>query len=257
MAETAYTALAKGYDALIYDVDYKAWADYLLELLEDASRPIKRVLETGCGTGNLTMELKKRGLDMLASDVSASMLDEAAAKARKRGLQVRWILQDMRNIQVPPVDAVICALDGVNYIKQNQVASFFKSAYGVLKPGGILLFDISSAYKLRHVLGDKQFFDDGEEVTCLWNNQLKEDWVEMSLTLFYLDGDVYRRKDEAQRQYIHQATDLKIALQEAGFVEVQAFGFGTKERPKPEEQRIQFLAKKEALDVGREKQSIE
>ena len=60
----SYTALAGFYDALMHDIDYDGWAQYLSKLLQKAHRDIKRIGEAACGTGNLTLRLKKAGYDI-------------------------------------------------------------------------------------------------------------------------------------------------------------------------------------------------
>ena len=102
------------------------------------------------------------------------MLRVASDKARRAGLSVRFVRQDMRRLALPhPVDAVICACDGVNYLlKPGDVKAFFSSARAALKTGGVLEFDISSRYKLEHVLGNGFFGEERPDAAYLWQNTL-------------------------------------------------------------------------------------
>ncbi|MBR4292249.1 MAG: class I SAM-dependent methyltransferase, partial [Clostridia bacterium] len=59
-----YSALAPFYDSLMVDVDYGAFADYITSLFDCADRKIERILDIGCGSGSLTIELEKRGYRM-------------------------------------------------------------------------------------------------------------------------------------------------------------------------------------------------
>ncbi len=61
MGAKSYTALAGFYDRLMGDIDYDAWADYLHGLLQKAGRQVRRVGEAACGTGNLTLRMRKMG----------------------------------------------------------------------------------------------------------------------------------------------------------------------------------------------------
>lgn len=47
----------------------------------------KRILDIGCGTGRMSLELAKRGATVLGIDFSRTMLDMAAAMAKQFGLQ--------------------------------------------------------------------------------------------------------------------------------------------------------------------------
>ncbi len=46
----AYQAFAACYDALMYDVDYPAWARYIAGLIERHGAPDKTLLDAACGT---------------------------------------------------------------------------------------------------------------------------------------------------------------------------------------------------------------
>ena len=152
----AYSAFAAGYDRMMGDVDYDSWANYIDGFLREAGA--KTVLECACGTGSLTVRLGRMGYAVTGSDLSEDMLMAARQKALDAGLRsMPFVCQDMRRIALhKPVDAVISACDGVNYLVEG-VEDFFKAAYGALRPGGLLLFDISSAYKLSTILADNTF----------------------------------------------------------------------------------------------------
>lgn len=242
-----YGALAQVYDALMYDVSYEEWAEYLCGLLKKngISRGAK-VLEYACGTGNITMPLAKEGYCMTAVDISEEMLYEAQEKTRRNALRITYACGDMRNFQLnKPADAIICACDGVNYLLgQDDLDAFFKSAYGNLRGGGLLLFDISSSYKLADRIGNDIFYDDGDDQTYLWVNRYDEQkrTVTMELTLFVREGELYERFDETHVQKAWEREEIERALGNAGFSEIAAYGFMTESEPQEYGERIQFAA---------------
>ena len=78
-----YDLLAPFYDAFNGDINYSAWADFIEHIIEKHSgdtRP-ELILDLGCGTGSMTLELAKRGYDMTGVDYSAEMLDVARERA--------------------------------------------------------------------------------------------------------------------------------------------------------------------------------
>ena len=108
----SYGKFARIYDALMADVDYDAWADYIKGLLAE---DVKTVVDCACGTGAIALRLAQAGYNIIGIDASEEMLRIAAEKARKMGKRIPWICQDMRALVVhKPVDAIVCACDGVN-----------------------------------------------------------------------------------------------------------------------------------------------
>ena len=236
----SYTALAEVYDSLMYDVDYDRWAAYMIGLIGE---PPKKVAEVACGTGNLTLRLLQAGYDVVASDASEEMIGLASKKAAKAGIGGCFMAADMRAPVCFGADVVISAMDGVNYLTEDgDAGAFFEAAYASLKPGGRLLFDISSEYKLREIVGDNFFYDDGDDVTYYWENEICGNAVNMELTIFIRDGEVYRRGDESHTQRIYERAELERLLSESGFGDIEVFGFGTLEEPDENAERLQFSA---------------
>ena len=141
-----YSALGALYDGLGHH-DYAAWGAYLTGLLEKQGVTAGcRVIDAACGTGGIAMELAQAGFQVLGMDISAQMLSEAAEKAARAGKPVTFVHQDITAMRVHrPMDAVVCACDGVNYLTDDDaLLKFFQSARRSLKKGGVLLFDIST-----------------------------------------------------------------------------------------------------------------
>ena len=236
----SYSALAEVYDRFMYDVDYQTWVEYLHEFLQEYH--VKRVIETACGTGNITVRLAEQGYEVIASDCSEQMLRIAQQKVREKGLDVMLIQQAMQELEMPKRDALLCVCDGVNYLNPKGIKDFFVASAKCIKPGGILLFDVSSPYKLQYTLGDHSFFDDQGDCVVLWENCYHDAQVEMNVTVFSEQGDLYARSDETQVQYAHQGERIVNLLKLAGFEQVCEYGFLTRKPPKVEEQRIQYVA---------------
>ncbi|MEN6563725.1 MAG: class I SAM-dependent methyltransferase, partial [Christensenella sp.] len=118
--------------------------------------------------------------------------------------------------------------------------------------GGLLLFDVSSAYKLEHILGGHTFGDDTKGCTYLWRNHFDPNscLLEMKLAFFRTkESGEYSRFDERHIQRAHTVEELRAALRLAGFEIEEVFGWPGREEPKPESERIQFVAKKRAAST--------
>lgn len=241
-----YARFAELYDLLMQDVDYGGWVDYLHALIQAHNRDAGTVLDCGCGTGSITLGLAAHGYRMTGLDSSADMLAKAQEKARRRGLHIPFIQGDMRRILLHrPVDVIVSACDGVNYLTSLEaVRAFFLSAYQALKPGGLLLFDCSSRYKLARVLHGNTYAEALEDCAYIWYNSYDETTAlcEMELTCFQKKGMLYARCDEVHVQRAHTAEELLFALEEAGFQKTACFGAFGLEPPGETAERIQLCA---------------
>lgn len=246
----AYEGFADLYDALMDDVDYDAWSAYYLALLGRLGVQPKTLCDCACGTGSMAVRFAERGIRVTGVDLSGEMLAHAQEKARRRGVQAMFVRQDMCALALPrPVDALVCACDGVNYLLDDgRVREFFQRAHDSIRTGGALAFDISSPYKLERVLGDNFFGEERDEAAYLWSNAFdsKARVVTMDLTFFVRqEGDLYRRFSEVHRQRAHEPERLAELLEEAGFRDVGIFGDKTFEPPRPEETRVHIAARRE------------
>ena len=208
-----YSVLAKYYDKFTQnDCDYESWSQYLYGVAMRCNA--REVVDIACGTGKMTKLLVSRGLKVIGVDQSAEMLNVAREKCR-----ASFVQQDMRKLSLPhPVDVAICVNDGVNYLKPSELTPFFTRVASVLKQGAPFVFDVSSAYKLTHTIGNNVFYLDDERETLLWSNSVSGNSVEMNLTLFTQnDSGAYDRFDERHVQYLHTSQAIEQCLGEAGF----------------------------------------
>jgi SAM-dependent methyltransferase len=242
----AYGYLSEVYNELMADVDYEMWAEYLDGILKRYG--VKTVFETGCGTGNITRELFRLGYDITASDISEGMISAAAGQARKFGYDIKFILQDMRNIEVGnKPDAILSVCDGPNYLDEVGLKSFAVSAFNALKGSGVLLFDISSKSKLKRMDGEV-YFDDGDDATCIWQNAYDSttDSLCMDVTLFVRRGSLFERFSERHIQYAYDPGFVEKIFLSAGFASVSIFDCFTDKKPDENSDRIQYVCRKAA-----------
>lgn len=241
MIGKAYSALAPHYEKLLSNCDYEQWSQYLFEKLNEYSKG-KVGCDCACGSGYFTRFLKKSGFDVYGVDSSESMLTQAKILCAQEKIPVNFTLQDIKRFKsFTKLDFITVINDGLNYLKSSEIKTAFKNFYGALKKGGVLLFDISSEYKLKEILGNNLFGEDTDDVTYMWFNECDGKSVKMDLTFFVRQGENYVRQDESHVQYIHTIDEISDALTQIGFDVVEVTGLLGQEL-KPDSQRIHFIA---------------
>ncbi|NLB78395.1 MAG: methyltransferase domain-containing protein [Clostridiaceae bacterium] len=244
-----YTKFADFYDRLTHDIHYTRWADYLQSAFRKFERDPKLVLELGCGTGSLAVDLSKRGYDMIAIDNSTSMLNKAYEKAKKADADILFLNQDMRNFELyGTVDAVICLLDSINYITSvNDIKKIFGLVNNYLNPGGLFIFDVNSPYKLSTVLGNQTFYELDEDISWVWENTYnsKSKTTTFDLTFFVKNQDgLYERYDETHKERAFSNEEIKEALNSSGLRLLGEYGDLSFNAPATDEERIFYIAHK-------------
>lgn len=240
----AYRYLAQAYNKLMSDVDYDAWASYIDLLL---GKKELRIFEASCGTGNISSRLYDLGHNIIASDISSTMLDIAIRDARQNGREIVYVQQDMRQITAgKKFDAVLSACDGANYVDKDGLRDFFSAAYHMLKPGGKLLFDVSSYHKLSS-MNDEVYYDDGDEATCIWHNHFdfSLNKLTMDVVLFMQRGELFEKLTEQHIQYAHEKEDIEKVLISSGFSQIDVYEAFTKKPVSSKTARLQFVCGKD------------
>lgn len=225
-----YSAIARVYDRLNAEIDYAAWADFVERCFDRflPSRP-ELVLDLACGTGSMTLQLARRGYDMIGVDGSAEMLAEAYGRAMETS-GILFLQQDMREFELyGTVGAITCCLDSLNYLLEpSDLLRCFRCAHNYLDPNGLFLFDMNTPYKFQNVYGnnayvleDELVWDEGSEteeraaVYCGWQNTFHPEskLCEFDLSLFeeMPDGS-YRRSDEHQTERCYSMEEIEQTL---------------------------------------------
>jgi ubiquinone/menaquinone biosynthesis C-methylase UbiE len=247
---SSYNAFAFYYDALMRNVNYPRYADYLCQILEKEHHNAGLTLDLACGTGSLTMALQDKGLDVYGIDGSPDMLSIAQQKAMEQGKQTLFLCQKMQDLDLyGTVNTVFCVLDSINHMTdENDVQKAFERVSLFLEPDGYFVFDVNTVYKHREVLGNNTFVYDTDDVFCVWQNQYHADGshcVDIDLDFFERENkSTYYRSEESFRERAYSAESLHQMLLKAGLDVVSIYDEMTFHKPRPDSERIVFVTKK-------------
>ena len=135
---------AAAYDATYADKDYEAECDLVEEAFRRfGSAPVSAIIDLGCGTGNHSIPLARRGYEVAGVDLSTDMLAIAARKATEAKVEVALTEGDVRTVDLGrSFDAALVMFAVIGYQRTNaDVLATLRSVRRHLEPGGLLFFD--------------------------------------------------------------------------------------------------------------------
>jgi SAM-dependent methyltransferase len=197
--------LQKFYQEKIKFEDYKVNQEMNageVKLLQELIGKDEKVLEEGCGTGRLMLEMKKAGYDITGFDFTArhtEIIKEQDAEAKV--LQGDWHQTGFKDESFGTVYSL-----GRNILHDYSIVDqvqLFREAARILRPGGKFIFDIPD----REKGGYKKMVEEyGREME---NRGIKN----------YRRGAIYDSPDGVNfaTRYAYAEEDIKMLAQVAGF----------------------------------------
>lgn len=141
------------FDAELYDAGFAAQASSGKDIHGEATfvlglNPFPHtVLDAGCGTGRVALELVKHGLVATGVDIDARMIE----RARQKAPELSWYLEDLATVKInQKFDLVVLAGNVMIYLTPGTEAQVVANLAGHLKSGGYLVagFHLGSVLSL-------------------------------------------------------------------------------------------------------------
>lgn len=235
-----YAEMSLVYDQLTQDQPYEKWYELVANNCENGSN----ILDIGCGTGSLTVQLVNLG-QVTGMDLSIDMLTVASQKSTS----VNWIEGDMTSFDLQQkFDVITIFCDSLNYLQdENAVIETFKNVYNHLNDSGVFMFDVHTVHKMMTLFNNQSYIDDRDGIFLAW------DAIQGDLPLsvyhdmsFFIRNEyqTYSRFDESHFQRtFEEATYLKW-LTEIGFNHIKTFTDFDENEHNEHADRLFFIVKK-------------
>lgn len=246
---SGYSVFARYYDKLTANIDYVGRGEYFHKIIKKFKTTKENILlDLACGTGSISEVMARLGYDVIGVDNSGEMLGMAIEKKFESGLNIQYLCQDMRKLDMfGTVDVIICALDSINHLADiNDVRKVFEGAAFFCEMNGLFIFDVNTLYKHRKILANNTFTYETDSVYCIWENTLNAETDEVRMNLEFFEREengLYSRSSESFSEKAYSEEDIEKLLEESGFEVLAKYGDDTFEPPAETSQRIIYAAR--------------
>jgi SAM-dependent methyltransferase len=183
------------------------------------------VLDLGCGTGRHSLELARRGFQVIGIDRTAMFLEEARTRAAAEKLKIQFVEADMRTFVSPEkFDAIVNLYTSFGYFEDpEEDKRVLKNVFASLKLGGKFLIDVIGKEVFARMIPfrEHEWFED-QDVFYLQETKPIENWSRVK-------GRWIRFKNNEKKEFtishqLYSGSELLSLLHEAGFPTVSLFG---------------------------------
>ena len=203
------------------------------------------ILDLCCGHGRHAIPLAERGYRVTGLDLSEIFLRRAQSDARTRGVEVRWVHSDMRDVPFEnEFDAVISIFTSFGYLEtEDDDQQVLRQVHKSLKPGGLFLLEMIHRESLmrRYAPHSINRHDDGLLILEEHRFDLLTSRNEVRITLLDPDG---QRTEYRHAVRVYSLTELARMLQAANLVVQASYGGLDGSRLTMDSRRLVALSRK-------------
>jgi ubiquinone/menaquinone biosynthesis C-methylase UbiE len=209
-----------------------------------------RILDIGCGTGRHSIELAKRGYDVVGVDLSENQLKRAREKAEEADLYVELLKRDARKLDFSDeFDAVLIICEGGFALMETDEMNFaiLQGAARALKRNGVfILTTLNALFPLAQ--STEEFMNSG-------NSQGKSSGHIFDMTTlrdistFELTDDSGTKRVLQCNERYYMPSEISWMLKSLGFTGIEIYGcqvgnFSKTNPPTPNDFEMLVIAKK-------------
>lgn len=116
-----------------------------VDFLNEQFKKESTILDLGCGPGLYAEKLSMSGHKVTGVDFSKNTIDYAKNSARKQGLDIEYICDNLFNLEyIECYDAVVQIYGELNTFSDEERDRLFMLVKRALKPGGLFVFEVST-----------------------------------------------------------------------------------------------------------------
>jgi len=195
-----------------------------------AASSCRTVLELGCGTGRIAIPIAVSGRQVIGIDSNQSMLDQAQRKTRAAGVDIPYILGDMRSFDLgrDDLDLAVLAFNTVNLLLTlDDALACLRCARRHLSPTGRLIIDTflpSPARLLNEELQSDYLLPDGVKIAITAHRSYDPAQQLRTLDLVIRASNGAPIETDRFEVHVYYPAELILVLIQAGFDVVATYG---------------------------------
>ena len=174
------------------------------------------VLDLACGTGRHTIELARRGYEVVGFDLSLAMLARAGEDAQEHEAKVNFVQGDMREMAFDEqFDGVFCWNTSFGFFEEEKNALVIDRIHRSLRAGGLFLLDVINRDFLIAQSPSLAWFE-GDGCVCM--DEMSVDFItsrmKIKRTMMLDDG---RSREIEYSMRVYSLHELGKVLHDHGF----------------------------------------
>jgi SAM-dependent methyltransferase len=209
----------------------------------------ERILDLACGSGRHSLELRRRGFEVVGADISADLIEIARREATEADLDVSFIRADLRDLDHDAeFDLVLNLNDGaVGYLESDtENRRTFEVISRALRPSGRNLLQLPNVLYARERLPQRSWIPASSMVELVehrWNKKAKRLEGRMVALRF---GEVLEGLDGIEfSQRLYSVDELREIYASVGMELLRVYnGSGRPKEPKASQFEIFVEARK-------------
>jgi SAM-dependent methyltransferase len=213
------------------------------------TRGDERVLDMACGSGRHSLELRRRGFEVVGTDISSDLIEIARRDATEAGLDVEFVQADLRQLDYEAAfDLVLNLNDGaIGYLESDEENHrTFEIISRALRPGGRNLVQLPNVLYARERLPQRSWIPATSMVELVehrWNKKAKRMEGRMIAVRF---GEVLEDLDGIEfSQRLYSIDELRDLYASVGMELLRVYnGSGRPKEPKASQFEVFVEAQK-------------
>jgi SAM-dependent methyltransferase len=245
MAATLSDQIADDWYATAFDAASAemAWTDRTGPEVDRVAKILQpsgdeRALDMACGSGRHSLELRRRGFEVVGADISPDLIEIACRDAAEENLDVDFVLSDLRDLDFEnEFDLVLNLNDGaIGYLESDaENLRTFEVISSALKPGGRNLIQLPNVLYAKERLPQRSWIPASDMVELVehrWDKKSRRMEGKMVAARF---GEVLEDLDGIEfSQRLYSVDELRQIYASVGMELLTVYhGSGRPREPKP------------------------